>query len=128
MHDPVSELLTTIRNGASAHLPTVVVPHSKLKEAIATTLLKEGYLTEIKVAGDKVKTLTITLKYSGKTSVITKIKQVSTPGLRRYVGADSIPRVLGGMGVSVVSTPRGVMTGTEAYRARHGGELLCIVW
>jgi small subunit ribosomal protein S8 len=123
MHDPVSELLTTIRNGASALLPTVVVPHSKLKEAIAATLL-----TDIKVAGDKVKTLTITLKYAGKTSVITKIKQVSTPGLRRYVGADSIPRVLGGMGVSVVSTPRGVMTGTEAYRARHGGELLCIVW
>lgn len=128
MHDPLSELLTGIRNAANAGMQRLSLPHSKLKEAVARVLLREGYLIDLDVAGDKIKVMNLVLKYDKKLNVISKIKQVSTPGLRRYVSSDSIPRVLGGMGVAIVSTPKGVMSGVEAYRARHGGELLCVVW
>lgn len=128
MHDPVSEILTVLRNASKAGIGEVCVGHSKLKEAIARVLLKEGYLKSVNCLDGKIKKLSIQLKFNGKSSAISSIDQVSTPGLRRYVGASEIPRVLGGMGTAVVSTSSGVMSGDEARKIGHGGELLCFVW
>lgn len=126
--DPIADMLTRIRNAARALLPEVVVPHSQLKEAIARVMLKEGFIQDVKVEGEKIKTLRLRLKYQGKRSVIEDLKRVSKPGVRYYVGADEIPRVRGGLGIAILSTPKGVMTGAEARRKRVGGELLCLVW
>ena len=128
MTDPISDMLTRIRNAHSALLPTVELPHSKIKENIAGILKKEGYIHEFLVEGKPARTLKLKLKYSGKKGVIDGIRRISTPGLRRYVGATEIPRVLNGMGVSLVSTPQGVMTGTEARKKNLGGELICQIW
>jgi small subunit ribosomal protein S8 len=128
MIDPISDMLTRIRNAQRALLPAVEIPHSKMKESIAHILKKEGYVSEITVAGKPFKTIKLQLKYQGKKSVIEGIKRVSRPGLRHYVGATEIPRVRGGLGVAVVSTPEGVMTGTSARKKNLGGELLCFVW
>ena len=121
-------MLTRIRNAQRALLPAVEIPHSKMKESIANILKKEGYVSEITVAGKPFKTIKLQLKYQGKKSVIEGIRRVSRPGLRQYVGATDIPRVRGGLGVAVVSTPEGVMTGTAARKKNLGGELLCYVW
>ena len=128
MHDPISDLLTRIRNAGSAQHPTLLMPHSKMKESIARILKQEGYLNDIGVEGDKLKSLKLALRYEGKKSVIVGLRQISTPGLRRYVRSTEIPRVLGGMGVAVVSTSKGVMSGQDAKKQNLGGELICYVW
>lgn len=128
MTDPIADMLTRIRNGHRALLPSVDIPHSKMKESIAVILKKEGYITDYTVDGQPLKTLKVKLKYAGKRSVIEGIRRVSSPGLRRYVGSTDIPRVRGGLGVSIVSTSQGLMTGTEARKNKVGGELLCFVW
>jgi small subunit ribosomal protein S8 len=128
MIDPISDMLTRIRNAQRALLPAVEIPHSKMKESIAHILKKEGYVSEVTVAGKPFKTIKLQLKYQGKKSVIEGIKRISRPGLRHYVGSTDIPRVRGGLGVSVVSTPEGVMTGNAARKKNLGGELLCYVW
>ncbi len=128
MHDPISDLLTRIRNASQARHADVTVPHSRMKESIARLLKEEGYLTDVQVEGDKVKTLKLALKYQGRRNAITGLRQISTPGLRRYVGAGNVPRVLGGMGVAILSTPKGIVSGLEARRQNVGGELICYVW
>ena len=128
MSDPISDLLTRIRNAGKALRPVVELPHSRMKESVAKILKREGYVAEVSVDGSKIKKIKVHLKYQGKKSVIEGLKRVSRPGLRRYVGATEIPRVLGGLGVSIVSTPEGVMTGAEAKKKNLGGELLCYVW
>ncbi|SPE51715.1 30S ribosomal subunit protein S8 [Verrucomicrobia bacterium] len=128
MNDPISDMLTRIRNANRALLPAVDIPHSKLKESLASILRKEGYITDFAVEGKLPKTIKLKLKYQGKKSIIEGLSRVSTPGLRRYVGATEIPRVRGGLGVSVLSTSEGVMTGVQARKKNLGGELLCYVW
>ena len=128
MTDQISDMLTRIRNASLALLPDIEVGHSKLKESIAHILKKEGYLGDISVEGKGIKKIKIKLKYNGRKGVIAGLRRVSKPGRRRYVGATEIPRVLGGMGTAIVSTPRGVMTGLDARRQNVGGELLCFVW
>ncbi len=121
-------MLTRIRNANRALLPAVEVPHSKMKENIAGILKREGYIADFAVEGKVPKTLKLKLKYQGKKSVIEGLRRISTPGLRRYVGATEIPRVRGGMGVAVVSTSEGILTDTQARKRNIGGELLCYVW
>ena len=129
MIDPISDMLTRIRNGGRALLPAVEMPHSKIKESIANILKKEGYVADVVVDGKAAKkTIKLKLKYEGKKSVIEGLKRISSPGLRRYVGSTEIPRVRGGLGVAVVSTSEGVMTGTQAKKKNIGGELLCYIW
>ena len=128
MTDPISDMLTRIRNAGRALLPAVELPHSRMKESVAKILKSEGYVADVAVEGATIKKLKIRLKYQGKKNVIEGLKRVSRPGLRRYVGATEIPRVLNGMGVSIVSTPEGVMTGAQAKKKNLGGELLCQVW
>jgi small subunit ribosomal protein S8 len=128
MTDPISDMLTRIRNAGRALLPNVEMPHSRMKENIANILKKEGYIAEVAVEGKPFKTIKLKLKYQGKKNVIEGLRRISKPGLRHYVGATEIPRVRAGMGIAVVSTPDGVMTGTEARKKNIGGELLCYVW
>ena len=126
--DPIADMLTRIRNAGKALRPVVELPHSRVKESVAKILKREGYVADVAVDGDTIKKINIRLKYVGKKNVIEGIKRVSKPGLRRYVGATEMPRVLGGMGVSILSTSEGVMTGTDAKKKNLGGELLCYVW
>ena len=128
MNDPISDMLTRIRNANRALLPAVVIPHSKMKESIAGILKKEGYITDFAVEGQIPKTIKLKLKYQGKKSVIEGLRRVSTPGLRHYVGATEIPRVRGGLGVAVLSTSEGIMSGNLARKKNIGGELVCYVW
>ena len=128
MTDPIADMLTRIRNGSQALLPTVEIPHSRLKESIANILKREGYIAECSVEAKPAKKIKLVLKYQGRSGVIAGLKRVSSPGLRRYVRSTEIPRVLAGMGVAIVSTPKGVMTGFEAQKQNLGGELICFVW
>jgi small subunit ribosomal protein S8 len=128
MIDPIADMLTRIRNASRALLPTVVIPHSKLKESLAHILKQEGYVAEVAVDTTFPKTIKVRLKYEGKKSVVEGLKRVSKPGLRKYVGATEIPRVLGGLGVAVVSTSEGIMTGQQCRKKNIGGELLCFIW
>jgi small subunit ribosomal protein S8 len=128
MTDPIADMLTRIRNASRAELPTVMIPHSKMKESLARLLLKEGYVSAVGVEGDKKKQLKLTLKYTGRQGVIEGIRRISRPGLRNYVGSTEIPRVRGGLGVAVISTPEGVMSGNEARRKNLGGEVVCHIW
>ena len=129
MSDPISDLLTRIRNAGNAQLVNIEMPHSKIKEAIAHILKREGYLSDVGVEGAAAKKkLKLKLKYDGRKSVIDGLERVSTPGLRRYVGSDEIPRVRNGMGTAILSTPAGILTGRDARRQNVGGELLCYVW
>jgi len=128
MTDTISDMLTRIRNASRVQLPTVELPHSRMKESIAYILKKEGYVAEVAVEGKLPKKIKLKLKYEGKKSVIEGLRRVSTPGLRRYVGSTDIPRVRGGLGISVISTSQGVMTGTQARKNNLGGELLCYIW
>jgi len=121
-------MLTRIRNAHRALLPSVAVPHSKMKESIAGILKREGYITDFAVEGQIPKLIKVKLKYQGKKSVIEGLRRISTPGLRRYVGATEIPRVRGGLGVAVLSTSEGIMTGSQARKKNLGGELVCYVW
>jgi len=128
MNDPISDMLTRTRNASRALLPAVEIPHSHIKESIAGILKKEGYIADFAVEGKVPKKLKLKLKYQGKKCVIEGLRRISTPGLRRYVGATEIPRVRGGLGVAVVSTSEGVLTDTEARKKNLGGELICYVW
>ena len=131
MNDPISDMLTRIRNANRALLPAVDVPYSKIKESIAVILKREGYVAEFTIEGKLPKAskmIKLKLKYQGKKSVIEGLRRVSTPGLRRYVGATEIPRVRGGLGVAVVSTSEGLLTDTQARKKNIGGELLCYIW
>lgn len=128
MTDPISDLLTRIRNGAQARLPFIELPHSRLKEAIAHILKREGYVLECTVEGKGIKTLRLKLKYQGRKGIIVGLRRVSRPGLRHYVNATKIPSVLGGLGVAILSTSKGVMTDREARKQNLGGEVLCFVW
>ncbi len=128
--DPIADLLTRIRNAARAKHPRVDLPSSKLKVEIARILKEEGYLATYKVVEEKgKKTLRVFLRYTpDRRSVITDLKRISRPGSRRYVGKADIRPVVGGMGISILSTPRGLMTGQTARKEGIGGELLCEVW
>lgn len=130
LSDPVSDMLTRIRNAGMAQHPEVVLPSSKMKLAIANVLTEEGYITEAKneeTEGPQ-PTLRLTLKYHNRQPVIAGIERVSKPSCRIYAGADDIPRVMGGMGVVIMSTSEGIISGKEARRRRIGGEVLCRVW
>ena len=129
MTDPIADMLTRIRNASQALVPETQMAHSRMKESIARILKREGYIAEVSVEGRPgAKTMKLKLKYQGRKGVIAGLRRVSSPGLRRYVGSTEIPRVLGGMGISILSTPSGVLSGTEARRKNVGGELLCFVW
>ncbi len=128
--DPIADMLTRVRNAMAARHPKVDVPASKLKTEIARILKEEGYIANFKVAEEGVKkVIKIYLKYATDNSpVITGIERVSRPGCRTYVGKTDIPRVQGGLGISILTTPRGVMTGRTAHKEGVGGEILCRVW
>ena len=130
MTDPIADMLTRIRNGAQASHPSVDVPSSKLKVALAKVLKEEGYIAdyEVKKAG-KFDVITITLKYdSNNKPVITKLVRVSKPGLKTYSKAQNLEKVLGGLGIAVVSTSKGLMTDRKARKENIGGEVLCYVY
>jgi small subunit ribosomal protein S8 len=128
MSDPISDMLTRIRNAGNAQLPSIELPHSRIKESVAKLLQQQGYITDVSVEGDTKKKLKMRLKFNGKKSVIEGLKRVSKPGLRRYVGATEIPRVRGGLGVAIVSTSEGLLTDQQARKKNLGGELLCYIW
>jgi len=128
MSDQISNMLTSIRNAGRAMLPHTIVPHSKMKESIAKVLQREGYVADVVVEGKPFKSIKIKLKYTGRKCTIEGLRRVSSPGLRRYVASQEVPRVLGGMGVSILSTSQGIMTGLQARQKKVGGELLCEVW
>ena len=128
--DPIADMLTRIRNAGSARHETVDVPNSKMKKAIAEILLEEGYIKSFQLIDDGTQgVIRITLKYlPGKEKAIQGLRRVSKPGLRVYAGADELPQVLRGLGIAIVSTPKGIMTDKKA-RAQHvGGEVLAFVW
>ena len=126
--DPISDMLTTIRNGLKARLFSVTVPASNLKSEIARVMKDAGYIDDCVTTTEFPKKLVITLKYSAKAvPAITEMKRISKPGLRKYVNTNEIPAVLGGMGLCVLSTSKGVMSGAEAKKARLGGEVICTV-
>ena len=127
MHDPISDMLTRIRNAQRANKASVAMPSSKVKCAIAKVLQEEGYIDSFSVSAGVKPILEIQLKYYLGKPVIEQIKRVSRPGLRVYKGADSIPRVMNGLGIAIVSTSKGVMTGHKALAVGVGGELLCVV-
>jgi small subunit ribosomal protein S8 len=130
MTDPIADMLTRIRNAAMARHDRVELPHSKLKEHVAGVMKLEGYLDDVRISeGEDPRTLTLVLRYGrDRQSAIDGLRRVSSPGRRVYVRHDRIQRVCSGMGISILSTSRGVMTDREARRQRVGGELLCEVW
>jgi small subunit ribosomal protein S8 len=128
--DPVADMLARIRNGSVAEHEKVDIPSSKLRVRLAEILKEEGFIKNFRLIEDKRQgILRVYLKYGpGQERVISGLRRVSKPGRRRYVGADRIPSVLGGMGVAILSTPRGVLTDRESRKAKVGGEVLCYVW
>ena len=127
--DPIADMLTRIRNANSARHDTVDVPASNMKKSIAQILLDEGYIKSYQIVDDGTQgVIHITLKYKGNYKVLTGLRRVSKPGLRVYVGADELPRVLRGLGIAIVSTSKGVMTDKAARAAHIGGEVLAFVW
>ena len=128
--DPIADMLTRIRNAQRAGLEDVTMPSSRLKAEVARIFKAEGYILDFKVEGDIKKSLVIELKYSDQDSepAIRGLRRESKPGLRRFCGWKDIPRVLGGLGVAVISTSGGVMSGLEARRRKLGGEIVCTVW
>ncbi|NYT66965.1 30S ribosomal protein S8 [Pusillimonas noertemannii] len=128
MSDPIADMLTRVRNAQQVNKTSVSMPSSKLKVAIATVLKDEGYIDSFQIVGDSAKpVLEITLKYYAGRPVIERIERVSRPGLRIYKGRTAIPQVMNGLGVAIVSTPRGVMTDRKARATGVGGEVLCYV-
>lgn len=134
MSDPISDMLTRIRNANSSRHSTVDIPSSRMKEAIATILVKEGYVKNYELIEDGIRrTIRISLKYgrdkaNRNDKVITGIKRISKPGLRVYAGKDKVPRVLNGLGCAIISTNRGVVTDKEARKLGVGGEIIAIIW
>jgi small subunit ribosomal protein S8 len=130
VNDPISDMLTRIRNATMVKRPQVVMPTSKIKEGIAKVLTEEGFIKSFTVTNDAPQpNLIITLKYVGRgVSVINGMERVSRPGRRMYLGYDAIPWVRSGLGINILSTPQGLMTGRKARRARVGGEIMCNIW
>ncbi|MCQ4348383.1 30S ribosomal protein S8 [Pseudomonas stutzeri] len=128
MQDPLADMLTRIRNAQMAEKTVVTMPSSKLKAAVAKVLKDEGYIADFQVSGDVKQQLSIELKYFEGKPVIEELKRVSRPGLRQYKGVEQLPKVRGGLGVSIVSTNKGVMTDRAARAAGVGGEVLCTVF
>ena len=129
MNDPIADMLTRLRNATAAGQSSLTLPYSKLKSDIAKILKKEGYINETELVTEEGhQAIKIQTKFVNTTSAISGLKRVSRPGLRRYVGAGEIPRVLGGMGIAVLSTSRGILTGHEARKQKVGGELLAYIW
>lgn len=130
VNDPIGDMLTRIRNAGMIRHQTVALPSSKMKVSIAEILKHEGFIRDYTVqAGKPFDTLVLTLKYSNdRRPVITGLRRVSRPGLRIYTGREEIPQVRNGLGISILSTPKGVMAGYEAYQKNVGGEVLCYVW
>lgn len=128
--DPIGDMLTRIRNACMARHGTVAIPASKMKLAIADILKHEGFVREYSIEqGSPCDSIVISLKYTDdRQSVITGLKRVSKPGLRIYTKRDDIPRVRGGLGMSILSTPKGVLAGHDAWQQRVGGEVLCYIW
>ena len=127
--DPIADFLTRLRNAGTARKTEVVAPYSKIKAEIARILKQEGYITDYEVdTTGQLPQLKVTTKNQNRTSAITGLKRISKPGLRKYVGASEIPRVLGGMGISILSTPQGIVSGREAKKRNVGGELLAYIW
>lgn len=127
MQDPIADMLTRIRNGQMSRKTAVTMPSSKMKISVAKVLQDEGYIEGYSVAGDVKVELTVNLKYFEGKPVIEELKRVSRPGLRIYKNTDDLPKVMGGLGVAIVSTDRGVMTDRAARTAGVGGEVLCFV-
>ena len=129
MQDPIADMLTRIRNAASAGLEKVSIPLSKEKKAIAEVLKEEGYLTKVGIVGEGVKSqIVVELKYVGEKAVIEGIERVSKSSCRIHCGSREIPRVRNGLGIVVLSTPKGIMSGRKAAKENVGGEILCRVW
>jgi small subunit ribosomal protein S8 len=129
LSDPIADFLTRLRNASRAGKAEVIAPYSKIKAEIARILKQEGYITDYEVdTSGKFPALKVATKLVNRTPAITGFKRVSKPGLRKYVGVSEIPRVLGGMGIAILSTPRGLVTGREAKKQKIGGELLAMVW
>ena len=130
MTDPISDFLTHLRNASKAGLAQCVSPHSKLKESLAGILKAEGFVRDVATGTDERghKTVVVTMKYVDSAPVITGIKRTSTPGRRIYAGYSEIPRVLNGLGISILSTSKGLMKDQDARRQKLGGELVCTVW
>jgi small subunit ribosomal protein S8 len=129
--DTLGDMLTSIRNATARRLREVRVPHSNIKAEIARVLKEEGFIESYRSEGEKKRDLVIVLKYKGKRGnepVIEGIERISKPGRRTYVGVEEIPRVRAGLGVAILSTPQGVLTGKQARQKKVGGELLCQVW
>ena len=128
MIDPIADMLTRIRNASRALLPTVVIPHSRLKESLAHILKQEGYISEVAIDTTFPKTIKVRLKYEGKKSVVEGLKRVSKPGLRHYKGVGEMQPVLNGLGITILTTSKGVLSSREAKAQNVGGEVLCEVW
>ena len=130
MNDPIADMLTRIRNALIARHDTVTLPASNMKKAIAKILLEEGYIKSVDYIDDGVQgQIKIVLKYvENKQSVINGLKRISTPGLRVYARTDELPKVLGGLGIAIVSTSKGLMTDKVARKENIGGEVLCYIW
>ena len=129
LSDPIADFLTRIRNSSNSNKHQISAPYSRIKAEIARILKEEGYILNFELdTQGKFPVITITPKLVNRTSAITGLKRISKPGLRKYVGSTHIPRVLAGMGISILSTPRGVITGREARKKNVGGELLAYVW
>ena len=130
VNDPIADMLTRIRNACMVRHTSVAMPSSKMKVAIAEILKREGFIRDFQIEeGQPFDTMQITLKYtSDRRPVITGLKRVSKPGLRIYTGRADIPRVRNGLGLSILSTPKGVMAGHEAWQEHVGGEVLCYIW
>ncbi len=128
INDPIGDFLTRIRNGQQARKKFIVSPSSKLREAVAAVLKEEGYIAEFTVTaeGNK-KTISVVLKYFAGKPVIEKLQRISTPSLRVYKGKDELPKVLGGLGVAIISTPKGVVSDRRARADGQGGEIICLV-
>lgn len=128
--DPISDMLTRVRNASSARLEVAKIPHSKMKAELARILKQEGFIADFKAEQEAARRyLNIRLRYGqDRQPVIRGLRRISKPGLRRYVSVGDIPRVLGGMGVAVLSTSRGILTDREARRAKLGGEVICYIW
>lgn len=127
--DPIADFLTRIRNSSNAGLSEVNAPYSKIKFEIAKILKQEGYISSVElVKAGEFQNIKLVTKFVNRAPAITGLKRVSKPGLRKYVGAKEVPRVLGGLGISILSTPKGILSGREAKKENVGGELLAYVW
>ena len=128
MQDPISDMLTRLRNGYMSKQKEVVIPCSKLKVAIAQVLEQEGYIKGFRVNGEVKKSLIVEMKYFNRRSVVEGIERVSKPSCRLYCGCKDIPKVKDGLGLAILSTPKGILSGADAEKQNVGGEILCYVW